>query len=277
VDALKQVEQWPVSGAAVAVLTRGADGAVAERGRVEVGPAGATFRLASVSKLLSAYALLIAVEEGAIALSDPAGPETSTVAHLLAHASGLAFSGTRTLARPGTRRIYSNTGFEVLGTALHRATGIDFADYLTEAVFAPLGMSASTLRSSPAYGVTSTLTDLAAFAAELLGPTLVTAPTFTSATTVAFPGLSGVLPGFGLATPNDWGLGFEIRNGKDPHWTGRCNSPATFGHFGRSGTFLWVDPAAGVACVALTDREFGEWAVTAWPRLSDEVLAEMPT
>ncbi len=48
-----------------------------------------------------------------------------------------------------------------------------------------------------------------------------------------------------------------------------------FGHFGGSGTFLWVDPVAKVACCALTTREFGEWAKVAWPVLSDAVLAEI--
>ena len=91
---------------------------------------------------------------------------------------------------------------------------------------------------------------------------------------MAFPGLAGVLPGFGRFDPCDWGLGFELRDAKDPHWTGRRNSPATFGHFGQSGSFLWVDPAVGVACGALGDGAFGPWAARAWPRLADAVLDE---
>jgi CubicO group peptidase (beta-lactamase class C family) len=91
---------------------------------------------------------------------------------------------------------------------------------------------------------------------------------------VAFPGLVGVLPGYGRMEPNDWGLGFELRDTKEPHWTGRRNSPRTFGHFGQSGSFLWVDPEAGLACACLSDRRFGDWAKKAWPRLSDAVVAE---
>ena len=272
-DALRQVEDWPVGTAAAVVLRRDPDGRVRQVG--ETGPAARPFRLASVSKLFSAYAVLIAVEEGAVGLDDPAGPEPSTVAHLLAHASGFAFSDSRVLARPGTRRIYSNTGFEELGRVLEKATGIPFDRYLAEAVFEPLGMSGAVLHGSPAYGVTGTLADVAAFAAELLAPSLLAPETYARATSVAFPGLSGVLPGFGLQNPNDWGLGFEIRGHKHPHWTGKTNSPSTFGHFGRSGTFLWVDPAAGVACAALADRDFGDWAAQAWPRLADDVLAEL--
>jgi CubicO group peptidase (beta-lactamase class C family) len=109
----------------------------------------------------------------------------------------------------------------------------------------------------------------------LLQPTLVSAETLAEATTVQFPGLVGVVPGFGRQEPNDWGLGFELRDHKSPHWTGSRNSVSTFGHFGRSGTFIWVDPEAGVALAGLTDRDFGDWAKTAWPTLSDAVLEEL--
>ena len=114
---------------------------------------------------------------------------------------------------------------------------------------------------------------MARFAAELLSPTLTA--TLADATRVAFPGLDGVLPGYGRQSPNDWGLGFEIRDGKSPHWTGRQSSPRTFGHFGQSGTFLWVDPDAGAAGVVLTDRDFGPWAIEAWPVWTDGVLTSL--
>jgi CubicO group peptidase (beta-lactamase class C family) len=134
-------------------------------------------------------------------------------------------------------------------------------------------MHGTRLDGSPAHGAVGPLRDLATLGRELLAPTLVPGR-MAEATTVAFPGLAGILPGFGRQEPNDWGLGFEIRDGKHPHWTGTRNSPATFGHFGRSGTFLWVDPVAGLACACLTDREFGEWAVRCWPDLADRVLDE---
>jgi CubicO group peptidase (beta-lactamase class C family) len=54
---------------------------------------------------------------------------------------------------------------------------------------------------------------------------------------------------------------------------GADNSPGTFGHFGGAGTFMWVDPVADIALVALTDRDFGPWALDVWPSLSDAVLA----
>jgi CubicO group peptidase (beta-lactamase class C family) len=155
------------------------------------------------------------------------------------------------------------------------ATGIRFADYLAEGVLAPLGMIATQLTGPAGFGAVSTCADLTRFAAELQAPVLLAPQTVAEATTVAYPGLDGILPGYGRQHPNDWGLGFELRDHKRPHWTGSRNSPQTFGHFGRSGTFLWVDPKAGVACIALTDRDFDQWAKDAWPTFSDAVLAEL--
>ena len=147
-----------------------------------------------------------------------------------------------------------------------------FSEYLRQAVVKPLSLG-GTLRGSPAWGWQGPLGDLAALARELLVPTLVADETLAEATSVQFPGLVGVLPSWGRMDPNDWGLGFELRDAKRPHWTGTRNSPRTFGHFGRSGTFLWVDPERGLALACLTDLAFGDWAKDAWPRLADAVLA----
>ena len=152
---------------------------------------------------------------------------------------------------------------------------MSFAEYLREGVLAPLGMTDTSLDGSPAAGATSTAADLSRFAAELQKPSLLAPSTLEEATKVAYTGLTGVPPGFGRQENNDWGLGFEIRDHKDPHWTGSKSSPRTFGHFGQSGTFLWVDPDAGAACVALTDRDFGPWAAETWPAFTDAVLDEL--
>ena len=229
---------------------------------------------ASVTKILTALAVLVAVEEEAVSLDEPAGPPGATVRHLLAHASGLAYDQDRILAPPGRRRIYSNRGFEVLGALVADRVGMAFGSYLAHAVLHPLGMAGARLDGSPAAGVTGTLDDLVQLTRELFAPTLVSPATLRLATTVAFPGLAGRLPGFDSHDPLDWGLGIEVRGTKWPHWTGRHNSPATFGHFGRSGSVLWVDPAAGVACAVRSGRDFGAWAKEAWPALADAVLVE---
>ncbi len=265
--ALDRIDGWGAAHAAAGVVR--SDGVLASRG-----PGEHEFRWASVTKLATAVAVLVAAEEGVVALDDPAGPPGSTVRHLLAHASGLPFEGREPIAGPGTRRIYSNAGFEVLAEVVEDRAAMPFSSYLAAAVFQPLGMVGTRLEGSAGADVFGPPADLLLLARELLVPSLVAPETFAEATGVVFPGLDGVVPGIGRQDPCDWGLGFELRDGKAPHWTGRRNSPRTFGHFGGSGTFLWVDPDARLACACLTDRAFGDWALEAWPDLSDAVLEE---
>ncbi|TML70152.1 MAG: beta-lactamase family protein [Actinobacteria bacterium] len=238
-DALRQVEDWPAANVSVGVARGGA--AVAQHGDVV-----RHYRWASVTKLVTALATLVAAEEGTVDLDEPAGPEGSTVRHLLAHAAGLPFEAGPPISRVGRRRTYSNAGFEALADHVAARAEMPFDEYLLGAVLRPLGLAAE-LRGSPASGLHGSLDDLLLLASELQRPQLIAAETLAEATTVQFPGLSGVVP---------------------------HNSPATFGHFGGSGTFLWVDPDAGTALACLTDLDFGPWALEAWPRLSDAVLAE---
>lgn len=266
-EALRQVDDWPVPHVAVAAV--GPGGVLASHGEVD-----RQFRWASVTKLLTATAALVALEEGIVDLDDPAGPPGSTLRHVLSHASGLPLNQGAPIGRPGQRRIYSNSGLEAAAAAIAGAAEMPFPEYLRAAVTGPLGLS-SHLEGSAAWAYGGTLDDLCRFASELLAPALVAPETLAEGTTTQFPGLEGVLPGFGRMEPNDWGLGFELRDAKRPHWTGERNSPRTFGHFGAAGTFLWVDPDVGLALACLTDHEFGEWAKDAWPRLSDSVLEEL--
>ena len=269
-SALDLIADWPVPSASAAVI--GPAGV-----RAAYGETTRRYRLASVTKPLVARAAQVAVEEGVFDLDTAAGPAGSTVRHLLAHAAGYAMQTPEILARPGAKRIYSNYGFTVLAETLERDSGIEAGRYLAEAVFEPLGMASSNLDGGAAaagYGAVSTVVDLALFAGDMLRPRTVSAEMHAAATSVAFPGLDGVVPGYGMQKPNDWGLGFEIRGSKSPHWTSTDNSPATFGHFGQSGTFIWVDPARDLALVVLTDRDFGDWAKPLWPALSGEVLRE---
>ena len=120
---------------------------------------------------------------------------------------------------------------------------------------------------------TSATALVSATAASTERPATVSAQLHAEATTVQFPGLDGVLPGYGVQRPNDWGLGFELKDAKSPHWTGARNSPRTYGHFGQAGGFIWADPEAELALVVLTDRDFGEWALDPWPAVSDAVIS----
>lgn len=265
-QALRQIDGWPVPFAAAGVARAG--GAFAKHGDT-----AHVVRLASVSKPVAALAAMVAAEEGVIDLDEPAGPPGSTVRHLLAHASGLPFEGTEPIAPPGRRRIYSNEGFRALAGHVAAQAEMPFARYVQAAVCDPLAIGLNPA-GDPASGMHGSVDDLLVFVAELLAPRTVAEETLAEMTSVQFPGLSGVLPDFGRFDPLDWGLGVQI-NTPEPSWMGSRTSARAFGHFGGSGTFMWVDPEAGAACVALTNREFGEWAKVAWPALSDAVLAEL--
>ncbi|HTP15091.1 MAG TPA: serine hydrolase domain-containing protein [Streptosporangiaceae bacterium] len=262
---LDQVASWPARTAAVAVTSPA--GLIASHG-----PLDRPFAWASVTKLLTALAALDCVQRGLLDLDEPAGPPGATIRHLMSHASGLGLDGDTILSKPGRRRIYSNRGFEIVAQIAAARAGQSFELLLADEICLPLRLLHTRLDGSPSWGAAGPLSDLATLAAELLSPSLIDSQLMAEATTTAFPGLPGVVPGFGPQPRCDWGLGFEIRDSKAPHWTGSRNSAATFGHFGRSGSFLWVDPEAGIACAGLADRDFGPWAAQAWPRLSDDVL-----
>jgi CubicO group peptidase (beta-lactamase class C family) len=266
VQALRQIDAWPVSFAAAGVVH-------GDR-RVEThGDTRRAVRLASVSKPVAALATLVAAEEGVVDLDEAAGPPGSTVRHLLAHASGLPFEGTEPIAPPSRRRIYSNAGFRVLAEHLEARAEMPFAEYVRAAVVEPLGLGLDP-SGDPGSGMHASLEDVLALARDLLSPTLVAPETLDELTSVQFPGLTGVLPDHGRFELLDWGLGVQ-RNTRPPSWMGARTSARAFGHFGGSGTFLWVDPELRVALAVLTDRAFDEWAKEAWPVFSDAVVGEL--
>jgi beta-lactamase len=269
---------------------------------VEAGQIDEVFPFASVTKPIVAWSALVAVKRGLLDLDAPAGAGTAhsaagagtahnavgagtahnaagamlpgaTVRHLLAHASGIAFDSDAVLAAPGTRRIYSNRGIEILGERLQEATATPLERWVETTVLEPLGMSSVLVPGSPAHSGEGTARDLAVFAGELAAPRLISASLAAEATSVVFPGLDGVLPGYGRQAPNDFGLGVEVRGHKHPHWTGRAGSPTTFGHFGQSGSFIWVDPEARRQAVFLGERRFAAVHKDAWPDLCDQILA----
>ena len=260
----------------------------------EAGETDEVFPFASVTKPIVAWSALVAVDRGLLRLDDPATPASSgaggsddggaradhqvalpgaTIRHLLSHSSGVAFDSDAVLAPPARRRVYSNRGIEILGQRLVEATGTPLEEWVETTVLEPLGMASMSVPGSPAYSGQGSAGDLSLFARELAAPTLVSPSLARRACAVVFPGLDGVLPGYGRQSPNDFGLGVEIRGSKHPHWTGSGNSPQTFGHFGQAGSFIWVDPVAGRQAVFLGARPFGRPHVEAWPALSDQLLA----
>lgn len=255
---------WPVGTVAAAVVD--ADGTHRH------GPTAQAFPLASVTKLLTAMAALVAHEEGTLPLDEPIVGDNATAADLLAHSAGIAPDVPAPMTLPHQRRIYSTAAYDLLADHITTRAGIAFPDYLHEAVALPLGMHVERLDGSAGAGARASVDDLLRLAEAWMSPLLVDRSTLTRATQPHQGHLSGVLPGFGRHDPNPWGLGPEIRGEKSPHWTAPENSPATFGHFGQSGTMLWIDPVARVTAIALCDRDFGDWATIAWPRFSSAAL-----
>lgn len=261
----ESLNAWPVENLAVAVVGPG------DRTRLE-GDVDRVFELASITKLLTAMAVLVAHEEETIGLDEPIDESGATTADLLAHSAGIAPDRPTRMSEPQRRRIYSTAGYEIAAELVEKGAAMPFGDYLREAVLRPLGMHTTTLDGSAGAGARSSVRDLLPLLDAWRNPVLIHDSTLRRATTPHCPELDGILPGYGQQRPNLWGLGPEIRGDKAPHWTAPGNAPSTYGHFGRTGTMTWIDSVADLAVVALSDRSFGSWAVDAWPRFSAEVL-----
>ena len=242
----------------------------------ESGDVDEIFPFASVTKPIVAWSALVAVDRGLLDLDAPAGapaPDGATIGHLLSHSSGIATDSDERLATPGTRRIYSNRGIEILGERLQEATGTPLETWVESTVLEPLGMASVLIPGSPAHSGEGSARDLSLFARELASPRLVSPALAERACAPVLPELDGVLPGYGRQVPNPFGLGVEVRGAKSPHWTGKGNSPQTFGHFGQSGSFMWVDPVAERQAVFLGAEPFGQVHRKTWPALGDQILA----
>jgi len=260
---LASMETWPGSPAGAAVL---ADGTIERFGDTE-----RPYQLASLTKLYTALAVLVAHEEGTLPLHDEVGPGY-TAADLLSHTAGFAPDETRQIAEPRQRRIYSTGGYDVVASAVAERAEMPFDEYAAAAVAQPLGMKSFTLTGSAGKDAQGSVEDLLILAEEWANPTLIDSRTHANATLPYYGGLGGALPGYGTYNPNPWGMGPEIRGAKSPHWTAANNDPSTYGHFGRTGTMLWIDPVANTRTIALNNIDFGPWATSAWPPLSASVL-----
>ncbi len=260
------VAGWPPKNVSIAVVT--------SSGTVTHGDIDRDYRIASVSKLLTAYATLVAVEEGITSLDAHVGQESCTLRHLLAHSGGYPFEGTQPVNAPGRKRIYSNTGYDMIASHIERCSSLPFARYLRESVCEPLGMVNTVLAGSAAKDVHSTARDLTAFVTEMRAPALLARDTWMNATAPHFAELDGIVPGVGRFSPCWWGLGPELKGHKHPHWLGERNSASTFGHFGGAGTFVWIDPVADIGCVMLSDLGFDDWGLTYWPPFNDAIVSK---
>ena len=231
----------------------------------------AVLPLASVTKPLTAWGALVAVDRGLVDLDEPAGPAGATVLNLLDHTSGLPMEGEEPLRPVGERRIYSNAGFDALAAHIADAAGMDFADWMLREVTLPLGMDRTDVTGRPSAGALASIEDLLIFGREVLRPTLIPAALRDLALTVSHPGLRGIVPGYGSYADNQWGLGFELKGVKSPHWLADTFPPETAGHFGALGSFLFIDRSRDIAAAFLSGVPFGEEHKRIWPALTQEI------
>lgn len=227
------------------------------------------YYLASVTKVLSTYGILYACKQKLLGLDDVIVSNGAGVKHFLSHASGLGpVNSTDFIIEPAKKRIYSNYGFEILSEYFEHKTKVDFSQYLKEQIFSSLDMDHTYLTGPAGYAGYTNLNDMCGFLHELINPGLISQEELDMTTTPIFPNLRGILPGFGSFKENVWGLGFEIKGDKHPHWTSPLVSSQTYGHFGQSGCYLWVDPQAKLGMVVLADKDFGEWSKELWPKFN---------
>ena len=216
----------------------------------------------------------------------------------------------------GVRRTYSNVGYARAAGELERATGLAWTDYVAAAVLEPLGMRSTSFGCAPddpsvvvvvrepgllghgeqlfngtrfralglpQSGAFGTAADYLALVRLVLdGGRLPSGGSLLAPETCALLHLNhgGALPGgvggFMEWDRCDWGLGFELRDGKAPHWTGAALSPEAFTHFGASGTLAFGDPATGACGVILADRgTYAGWMLEpgGWPDLCAAIAA----
>ena len=200
---LEGIDHWPVPHVA-AVAVDAAGRVVEARGETD-----RPFRLASISKPLTAWATLIAVEEGIVSLDDPVGQPELHAAASAGPCGWLPVRGSRGHRRPRDPPDLLEHGIELAAAHVEQAAGIPFATYLAEAVLQPLGMASAVLHGSPAHAVHATAPDVARFLAETAAPRLLSAAQAREAVTAQYPTLAGIVPGIGRLDPCPWGLGIE--------------------------------------------------------------------
>jgi len=174
-------EEWRAPGMSLAVVV---DGRIAwARGfgladvenEVEAGP-GTVYRIASISKPLSATAILQLMEKGKLSLDDPVTKHVPsfpdrglgiTLRHLLTHTSGIRhykegemnlrehfdsieaaleiFKDDPLLFTPGSKYSYSSYAYNLLAAVVESASGLTFEAFMREKVWGPAGMTATRL------------------------------------------------------------------------------------------------------------------------------------
>jgi uncharacterized protein YbbC (DUF1343 family) len=269
------------------------------------------FDLASLTKVVAtATSIMVLVDQGKVRLWDPVAryvPEFAqqgkgriTVEQLLLHRAGLIADNDMadyqqgpeqamervyalaTVAEPGTRFIYSDVGYIMLGEIVRRVSGKRLDEFARESVFRPLGMNETAFlpsgklreRSAPTEqregrwmvgevhdprsyalggvaghaGLFSTAGDLARYCQMILNGGAI-----GGARILSPMGVRRMTEARGLPFNEMRGLGWDINTGYSSN-RGDLLPIGSFGHTGFTGTSLWIDPSSQTFVVFLSNR-----------------------
>jgi uncharacterized protein YbbC (DUF1343 family)/CubicO group peptidase (beta-lactamase class C family) len=301
--------------------------------RREIMTLDTVFDIASLTKVVATTtAVMQLVDHGRIRLNDPVakyipefaqnGKEDVTVRELLTHYSGLRpdldldqpWQGRETALRmayaetpvypPGSRFLYSDTNFIVLGALVEQVSGTTLDKYCQTHIFAPLNMTRTRFLPPATWlpkiaptefdehdkmlrgvvhdptarrmggvagnaGLFSTADDLSKFAQALLnGSGILPPPAVEKMTTPQQPPTSQELRGFG------WDIDSPLSSSR-----GELLPVGSFGHTGFTGTSLWIDPTTRTYIIVLANavhpRGKGS-AVALRSKLATAVAAALP-
>jgi uncharacterized protein YbbC (DUF1343 family)/CubicO group peptidase (beta-lactamase class C family) len=265
------------------------------------------FDIASLTKVVATtVAVMQLVQKGDIRVNEPVtkylpefaqnGKEDVTIRQLLTHFSGLPEDldltqpwqgrdtglqlayGEKLVDPPGSRLLYSDVNFIVLGSLVEKISGMPLDQYCRQHIFMPLGMTQTRFLPPPAWlmkvaptqfdeqnhmlrgivhdptarrmggvaghaGVFSTADDLSKFAQFLLSGGSVLSPLMIEKmTTPQQPPTAQVLRGFG------WDIDSPFSSNR-----GDLLPVGSFGHTGFTGTSIWIDPTTRTFIILLTN------------------------
>ena len=272
------------------------------------------FDLASLTKVVATTpAVLRLVQDGKVALDHPVckylpdfgrrGKETITIRQVLTHYSGLApffrlntkapGAASRVVdkicdsdlsAKPGTRFVYSDLGFILLGKLIEVVSGERMDRFVHSRVFSPLKMAETRFNPPPGdhyhiaptekradgtflrghvhdplasmmggvaghAGLFSNARDLSRYCRMLLNHGSLEGSSVLNPRTVR----QMVAPQSPPGKPDIRGLGWDIQS-RYSSVKGKHFSPHSFGHTGFTGTSLWLDPEIKAYLIVLTSR-----------------------